>query len=153
MKIFKTPTSKTIIYGSFLGIALLALDQISKWLVLHYQLPHLINQGVSFGIGTALARTYPCIVPIIVISIIGLLFYHVYKTITQSKDSMSPLYLVSIFLIISGAMGNLIDRYMYQGAIDFIQVIIAGYPFPIFNIADCCIVIGVFLFAVSTYDT
>ena len=45
-------------------------------------------------------------------------------------------------LLVSGIVGNLVDRIIYSYVIDFIQVYIGSYPFPIFNIADMAICIG-----------
>lgn len=48
-------------------------------------------------------------------------------------------------LIFSGIVGNLIDRIFYGSVIDYLSFYIFGYSFPIFNFADICIVIGVFM--------
>ncbi|PIE46669.1 MAG: signal peptidase II [Gammaproteobacteria bacterium] len=49
-------------------------------------------------------------------------------------------------LILGGAVGNLIDRILYGHVIDFIHVHYADvWHYPVFNIADCGIVIGVML--------
>ena len=48
-------------------------------------------------------------------------------------------------LVIIGGTGNLFDRLFYGGVIDFIHVHYGPWSFPIFNIADICIVLGVFL--------
>ena len=53
--------------------------------------------------------------------------------------------LVAYSLVIGGSLGNLIDRIIRGHVIDFIDVKIFGCNFPIFNIADTFIVIGVFL--------
>ena len=45
-------------------------------------------------------------------------------------------------LLVSGIVGNLADRILYRYVIDFIQVYIGSYPFPIFNIADMAICLG-----------
>lgn len=46
-------------------------------------------------------------------------------------------------VVLSGAVSNLIDRILYGGVIDFIAVSFYGWQFPVFNIADTCIVLGV----------
>ena len=47
-------------------------------------------------------------------------------------------------LILGGAVSNLVDRFLYGAVIDFIQLYLPVYSFPVFNIADACIVLGVF---------
>jgi len=48
-------------------------------------------------------------------------------------------------LILTGAIGNIIDYCLYQHVIDFIHFTFWGYSFPIFNVADSCITIGILL--------
>ncbi len=48
-----------------------------------------------------------------------------------------------IWLIISGAIANAIDYCLYGHVIDFIHFTFWGYSFPIFNVADSCITIGI----------
>lgn len=45
-------------------------------------------------------------------------------------------------LVLGGAVGNLIDRVRLGFVVDFIQVLIAGWPFPSFNVADAAISVG-----------
>ncbi|MGB5346248.1 MAG: signal peptidase II [Woeseia sp.] len=45
-------------------------------------------------------------------------------------------------LVLGGALGNLVDRLHLGHVIDFIQVLIAGWPFPSFNVADAAISVG-----------
>lgn len=53
---------------------------------------------------------------------------------------------VSLSLIISGALGNLIDRLIYGYVVDFISVHFKNiYYFPIFNVADVFVVVGTML--------
>lgn len=49
---------------------------------------------------------------------------------------------ISISLIIGGLFGNLVDRMLYSRVIDYISIM----EFPVFNLADCFIVIGVIIF-------
>ncbi|HSX11013.1 MAG TPA: signal peptidase II [Chlamydiales bacterium] len=48
-----------------------------------------------------------------------------------------------VWLIVTGAVGNAIDYCLYGHVIDFIHFTFWGYWFPIFNVADSCITIGV----------
>ncbi len=50
-----------------------------------------------------------------------------------------------LWLITTGAMGNIIDMFYYGHVIDFLHVRFFGWSFPIFNLADSCITIGVVL--------
>ena len=53
--------------------------------------------------------------------------------------------MVSYSLILSGIIGNLIDRIIHNGVIDYIHFQIFNYDAPIFNFADICIVFGVIM--------
>lgn len=54
----------------------------------------------------------------------------------------------SIVLMIAGAIGNLIDRMMLGYVRDFVSTYPFGYAFPVFNIADVCLTVGVILLAI-----
>ena len=49
---------------------------------------------------------------------------------------------IALALILGGALGNFIDRVVYQSVIDFIHTVWWGYHFPIFNLADIALVCG-----------
>ena len=71
--------------------------------------------------------------------IIFLMIYN-YKAFALCKVSTWGL-----ALIVSGAIGNLIDRIVYSGVRDFIDTHWYEHHWPIFNVADSCITIGVAL--------
>ena len=54
-------------------------------------------------------------------------------------------------LILGGALGNFINRVVWGYVIDFIDVKIFNYDYPIFNLADVFIVIGVFMLVIWTW--
>src|SRR5699024_10359232 len=69
----------------------------------------------------------------------------------QAYAKTSKLMSVAISFILGGAIGNLIDRVFYKEVVDFFDFIIIGYDYPIFNIADSALVIGVILFLMSSF--
>jgi len=57
----------------------------------------------------------------------------------------------AIALVLSGALGNLVDRVRLGYVVDFIDVHVAGYHWPAFNIADSAIVVGVILILIEGF--
>ena len=56
---------------------------------------------------------------------------------------------ISLVLIISGAIGNYIDRLAFGYVRDFIGFTFGNYNFPIFNFADTCLTIGAIIFFIN----
>ena len=52
-------------------------------------------------------------------------------------------------MLIGGIIGNLIDRILYGYVIDFLDFKIFNYNYPVFNVADCCIVIAAILLIID----
>ncbi|EGQ2737082.1 signal peptidase II, partial [Staphylococcus pseudintermedius] len=77
-----------------------------------------------------------------IITIIVLIALTVFY-IKEAKNNM--LMQIAISLLFSGALGNFIDRVSSGEVVDFIDTVIFGYDFPIFNIADASLTIGVVL--------
>ena len=65
----------------------------------------------------------------------------------KGSDKDKKIYSVAVILLISGAVGNFIDRLLFKEVVDFLDFYIFGYDFPIFNVADMCLVIGLAMFA------
>ena len=133
-----------------ISIILLCIDQISKLLVVNlltktdsitiiknfFYLTYINNDGAAFSILVG-KRIF---LILIAVSVIVMLIRYIKKNNIQNK-----LELVSISLIIGGSLGNLMDRVIRGYVIDFLDFKIFNYNFPIFNLADTFIVIGVFL--------
>lgn len=58
---------------------------------------------------------------------------------------------IAISLIIGGAVGNVLDRFLYGYVIDFIDVYVGSYHWPAFNIADAAICIGAVLLILDSF--
>jgi len=140
-----------------LVIALIvASDQLSKlWIRTHLaigeSLPlfgrlsfiRLSNTGSAFGLLSN--QTFL----IIVISIAALLFILLFLRYLSPATTLS---IVSIGLLMGGALGNLIDRIRDGSVTDFIYFLLWGdFHWPAFNIADASIVVGVCLLIYSFY--
>ena len=77
-----------------------------------------------------------------IITVIVVVFVIVYLQKYGQKERMLG---VSLSLVLGGAIGNFIDRVFRGEVVDFIDVKIFTYDYPIFNIADSALVIGVIL--------
>ena len=125
-----------------LGIFIILLDQITKAILIGRNItiiPNILNftytenTGVAFGIGSN-NLLFIIIVNIILLGII-------IKFIKERKEQVNFSILVSLILILSGGIGNLIDRIVRGYVIDFIDINL--FNFPNFNIADISISIGI----------
>ncbi len=106
--------------------------------VLHMTLVH--NTGIAFGLFKDQGVVF-IIIPLIAII---LLIYNIYYY-KSNDECLSRTYIIGFSLILAGAIGNLIDRIVFQYVIDFIDLQI----WPVFNIADSAITIGAFIVAVK----
>ena len=132
-------------------IALVLLDQWTKVLaVTHlmntngvtiipnvFRLYYLENRGSAFGLMQN-QKIFFVIFTILVLAVLTL----IYRKIPDTKR-MLPLKIAGI-LIYAGAIGNFIDRVRQSYVVDFFSFVLIS--FPIFNVADCYVVVGGILF-------
>ncbi|AJD25907.1 signal peptidase II [Clostridium botulinum] len=105
-----------------------------------FSFSYLENRGAAFGIFQNRLIFLSLITAIVILGVV----YFIVKYKPTSK-----LLKISLSLIISGAIGNLIDRIYYKFVVDFIMLHYKDvYYFPTFNIADMLVVIGTVLLAI-----
>jgi signal peptidase II len=133
-----------------------ASDQLGKlWIRAHLELGESlsITDRLSFiyigNTGSAFGLLANQTFLIIIISIAALLFILLFLRYLSPATTLS---IVSIGLIMGGAVGNLIDRLRFGYVTDFIYFRLWGnFHWPAFNIADAAITVGVFLLIYSFY--
>ncbi|MGX0910118.1 signal peptidase II [Staphylococcus caprae] len=131
-----------------IAILIIIFDQVSKWIIAtsmkigdsYEVIPQFLNitshrnNGAAWGILSGKMGFFYIIT--LVILVVLVLFY--------IKEAKYNLFMqVAISLLFAGALGNFIDRVFNGEVVDFIDTYIFGYDFPIFNIADSSLTIGV----------
>jgi signal peptidase II len=141
----------------FFGILL--LDQWTKSLIIQklplyqkieviqgfFNIVHVRNTGGAFGIFGGEKGGFGAILFVIVSLIaIGVILF-LFIRIKEEEKTLA----LSFSLILSGAIGNLIDRLRYGEVIDFLDFYLSSTHWPAFNIADSAICIGIGLMALE----
>ncbi|MDR6124254.1 signal peptidase II [Bacillus sp. SLBN-46] len=131
-----------------IALFVILLDQITKWLIVSkmnlgdsipiidnilYITSHR-NRGAAWGILQGQMWLFYVITIIVIVAIM----YYMQKA-AKGKWLLG----VSLALMLGGAIGNFIDRVVRKEVVDFIHTYIFTYNFPVFNIADSALVIGV----------
>ena len=137
-------------------VAIIALDQWSKWAIktsfnlyqskpviqdlLHFT--DVTNDGMAFGLSFPGGKHVLLIMTILLTGfIVGFLW---------KEKNGHPLIKYGLALILSGAIGNLIDRMLYGKVVDFLDLMIGNFHWYIFNIADSSVTIGMILFIIHS---
>lgn len=133
------------------ALLVLLADQFSKrWVITHLEsgkpwspikflcpwvsLTYVTNRGVAFGLFPKWGDLF---VGVAMLVVVGILAYYVRLALGQWLVELS------LGLMLGGAVGNLLDRLFHGHVIDFIDFKV----WPVFNIADSCIVIGMVILA------
>lgn len=138
----------------FITIIILVLDQITKFIIASSMevgdsfevIPNFLNitshrnDGAAWGILSGKMSFFFIIT--IIILVVLIVFY-----IKEAKNNL--LMQIAISLLFAGALGNFIDRVLHGEVVDFVDTYIFGYNFPIFNVADSSLTIGVLLIIIA----
>lgn len=140
----------------FLGGVVLAMDQFLKlqfylqlpqggvamrtyWRGIELMITHVGNQGAAWG----WFAQYPLALFVLRLAIVLTLLLYL------ALSRMPPLRRVAFTLILAGAIGNVCDCVLYGHVVDLFLCVFWGYHYPVFNVADMAIVLGVVLLLAS----
>jgi signal peptidase II len=143
----------------FLTLPLYALDQLTKWLILHFidpgspqpiihdffDLVHVTNTGAAFG---SFKNNNPFFV---VLSSVALIVVLTLLLKPHRRDFWRDLPLA---LLLGGIFGNLTDRLLHGHVIDFLLFdlhVPLAHPWPAFNVADSCICVAFVCFVIHSF--
>ncbi len=112
-----------------------------------FNLTYVRNKGAAFGILADSTVRIPFFITVSIVAMLGILWY-----IKQIREDQK-LAILSLSLVFSGALGNLIDRIRLGEVIDFLDVFWGRYHWPAFNVADSAITIGVTLLFIEMWRT
>ena len=134
-------------------LLLVLLDILSKYIVFNYidlyqfikityffDITHIHNFGVSFGL---LSGTIPSLVLIFIGLFVTAFVIYLY---INSRDILERW---GLFIIICGAIGNIVDRSINGYVIDFLYLHINQYYWPAFNFADIYISLGIIMIIIN----
>ncbi|MFD7521254.1 MULTISPECIES: signal peptidase II [Paenibacillus] len=151
-------------YYYLLALIVFLIDQGTKWLVvknipLHdsipvigefFQLTSHRNRGAAFGILQD-QRWFFILITLVIVA--GVVLY-----LNRTRKAGQKLMSLALALLLGGAVGNFLDRLLFGEVVDFLQLHFqfsffgkaVDYIYPIFNIADSAIVIGVILIFIDS---
>lgn len=130
--------------GIAIFVIILIIDQLTKYWAVNYlmevrdipiiqgffHLTYVENRGAAFGILQNQRLFFIIITAAVVIAIVGYLL---------KEKKVHWILKISLYLVLAGAIGNFIDRMRLGYVIDFFHLY---NRFPVFNVADCAIVVG-----------
>lgn len=142
---------------------LLALDQYTKYLAVKHlknqpaiilirgvlELNYLENRGSAFG----MLQNQKFFILFVGVIFLAVILFFLFKLPGEKKFRLVHVLLAAV---IAGGIGNMLDRFRFDYVVDFISFVLIN--FPIFNGADCCIVVSVaglfilFLFVFKEQD-
>ena len=130
---------------------LLLIDRVTKWMALIFlkdyapieifpsvfRLNFAANRGVAFGLFSSFGYIQVYLAIILAIVFVYLLWKYDFLKIEK----------VAISMVLAGSLGNAMDRIFYGFVVDMLEI--TFFTFPVFNVADICIVLGIFILMIQ----
>ena len=95
------------------------------------------NRGISWGMFTFEDQRFFMGISCLIIGVTLILAIYAFKRFCHDHV------IIGETLVLAGALSNVADRFWYGGVIDFIVLSYGSWTFPVFNVADMCIVGGI----------
>ncbi len=111
-----------------------------NFLGIEFSINHATNRGAAWG----MLSDYQTLLLIFRLIMVGLIINYL-LFFNKNKKIVIPLSLVA-----AGAFGNIMDYYLYGHVIDMFHFVFWGYEYPVFNVADSAIFIGIFWIFLSS---
>ncbi|MCP3026192.1 signal peptidase II [Halobacillus sp. A5] len=135
--------------------AIIVIDQLTKWIVVQqmelresipvienfFYITSHRNTGAAWGI----LQGQMWFFYLITVIVIGVVIYYM-----NQYAQVSRFVGAALALILAGAIGNFIDRLFRKEVVDFLDLYLGSYNYPIFNVADSALVVGVIFVMIAT---
>lgn len=121
---------------------LVPLNHSIKIIPSFFSITNVHNYGIAWSMLNGHRYLIICITTIIIVVLANYL---------HKNNNMLKYETISYLMIIAGSLGNLYDRIIYGYVIDFIDFYIFNYNYPIFNLADSFICVGILILLYSIY--
>ncbi len=150
-------TERACVYG-LLGVVLLVIDQIAKYEVLclcvqgcritdYLSFEVVYNRGTSWGLFHSQSNLLFGLITLSAILLTGAVVAYAVLRFRAGYSILGEV------MVVAGSLSNIVDRFLYKGVVDFIELSYRGWAWPTFNGADMLIVFGVIIMMVEQYRT
>ncbi len=142
----------------YVALAVVVLDQLSKWAIVQWvplydrirllsflNITHQRNEGAAFSFLADADGWQRWLFIVLALGISTVIVVWLWRLRASRHLVLSA----GLAFVLGGAIGNVIDRIRIGYVVDFVQVLIAGWPFPSFNVADSAITVGAVLLIVD----
>lgn len=160
--------SQSRLWAIYIALAVLLIDQISKLLVhqalpvigaystvypyggigifhnflgIEFSISHATNRGAAWGI---LANYQWALLGVRMALVTGLAAYF-------WLSDRHPTWRIPLALVLAGAISNILDAFLYGHVVDMLHFVFWGYDYPVFNIADSSIFVGIASLAIASW--
>ena len=103
-----------------------------------------LNRGVIWSLFHSSSESKFIFVTAAVFIVLFFLTFHTYKQYALRKSILGEIF------VLAGGFSNIFDRFIYSGVVDFIIIGYKGYIWPVFNLADSFVLIGVSIMLIKS---